>query len=159
MNKKMLMAVILILGVCVICVFIRFRTYEKDYFGKLGLPRIFNYDDMIAIKGEPLKVTKDPEGFINVYYDGLMIVYSNVGTLSFVRAEVTSDAYRFGRKGLKVGDSRKKVERACRWLTKIKGTSENEIGVIEKNGKGEVWVDFEFDQNDCVSRIVLTDGI
>lgn len=158
MNKKVLMAVILILGVCVICVFIRFRTYEKDYFGKLGLPRIFNYDDMIAIKGEPDEIQEESDGGIGTHYDGLTVFFTR--GRAFLRAEVIGDKYRFGRKGLKVGDSRKKVERACRWLTKIKGTSENEIGVIEKNGKwGEVWVSYKFDENDCVSRIVLTDGI
>lgn len=153
-NKKILMVLILIIGLCVTCIFISFRTYERDYLGKLGLPpMVFTYDEMIAIKGEPNEIRERPDGGINTYYDGLTIIFSR--SKVFTQAKVTGDAYRFGRKGLKVGDSRENVERACRWIRKIEHTPENVLGVIEKNGEEEVWVIYKFDENDCVSKIVL----
>lgn len=115
------------------------RTYEKDYFGEIGLSTNFSYSDMIQIKGELSEIRKDSEGFTYVYYEDLIMVFSDREVPFFVRAEIVGKTYSFGRQKIKVGDTRRKAEAVCRWRRKIKGISDEELGMIEKNGKWEVW--------------------
>lgn len=67
MYRKVFMIFILVFGGSILKLLFSLRTYEKDYFGEIGLPTIFSYSDMIQIKGEPSEIRKDSEGFIYVY--------------------------------------------------------------------------------------------
>lgn len=159
MYRKVFMIFILVFGGSILKLLFSLRTYEKDYFGEIGLPTIFSYSDMIQIKGEPSEIRKDSEGFIYVYYEDLVIVFSDGNMPLFVRAEITGKKYSFGRQKVKAGDTRRKAEAICGRRRKIKDISDKELGMIEKNGKWEIWVLFELDSSDCISKIVLTHGI
>ena len=64
---------------------------------------------MIQIKGELSEIRKDSEGFTYVYYEDLVMVFSDREVPFFVRAEIVGKTYSFGRQKIKVGDTRRKA--------------------------------------------------
>ncbi len=126
--------------------------YEKDYFGKVGLPRAKLYESVVEKMGEPLRIEeKNGWGHV-VHYDGLEFGYTCIksGALEYVK--VAGKQYRFGMWKIGVGSTRKEVESVYRH--KIKWSKEDHIQVCE----GETWIEFQFDENNIVKCIYLTSG-
>ena len=128
--------------------------YEKDYFGKVGLPRAKLYESVVEKMGEPLRIEKTEDGYYIVHYNGLELGTGiKLGIVQYVK--VTGEQYRFGMWRIGVGSTRKKVESVYRHIKKIHGMRDNEVGVID----GLRWVTYVFDENDIVKEIYLSNGL
>ena len=122
--------------------------YEKDYFGKVGLPRAKLYESVVEKMGEPLRIEKTEDGYYIVHYNGLELGTGiKLGIVQYVK--VTGEQYRFGMWRIGVGSTRKEVESVYRHITKSTGLPQNCLGVIE----GLRWITYEFDENDIVREI------
>ena len=122
--------------------------YEKDYFGKVGLPESHLYESVVEKMGEPLRIEETEDGYI-VYYNGLELAYGSIKTGAVKYVKVTGKQYRFGMWRIGVGSTRKEVESVYRHITKSTGLPQNCLGVIE----GLRWITYEFDENDIVREI------
>ena len=122
--------------------------YEKDYFGKVGLPESHLYESVVEKMGEPLRIEETEDGYI-VYYNGLELAYGSIKTGAVKYVKVTGEQYRFGMWKIGVGSNRKEVESVYRHITKSTGLPQNCLGVIE----GLRWITYEFDENDIVREI------
>ena len=128
--------------------------YEKDYFGKVGLPSGHLYRSVVEKMGEPLRIEKTEDGYYIVHYNGLELGTGiKLGIVQYVK--VTGEQYRFGMWRIGVGSTRKKVESVYRHIKKIHGMRDNEVGVID----GLRWVTYVFDENDIVKEIYLSNGL
>ena len=128
--------------------------YEKDYFGKVGLPRAKLYESVVEKMGEPLRIEKTEDGYYIVHYNGLELGTGiKLGIVQYVK--VTGEQYRFGMWRIGVGSTRKKVESVYKHIKKIHGMRDNEVGVID----GLRWVTYVFDENDIVKEIYLSNGL
>ena len=128
--------------------------YEKDYFGKVGLPKNHLYKSVVEKMGEPLRIEKTEDGYYIVHYNGLELGTGiKLGIVQYVK--VTGEQYRFGMWRIGVGSTRKKVESVYRHIKKIHGMRDNEVGVID----GLRWVTYVFDENDIVKEIYLSNGL
>ena len=128
--------------------------YEKDYFGKVGLPRAKLYESVVEKMGEPLRIEKTEDGYYIVHYNGLELGTGiKLGIVQYVK--VTGEQYRFGMWRIGVGSTRKEVESVYRHIKKIHGMRDNEVGVID----GLRWVTYVFDENDIVKEIYLSNGL
>ena len=122
--------------------------YEKDYFGKVGLPKNHLYKSVVEKMGEPLRIEKTEDGYYIVHYNGLELGTGiKLGIVQYVK--VTGKQYRFGMWRIGVGSTRKEVESVYRHITKSTGLPQNCLGVIE----GLRWITYEFDENDIVREI------
>ena len=122
--------------------------YEKDYFGKVGLPKNHLYKSVVEKMGEPLRIEKTEDGYYIVHYKGLELGTGiKLGIVQYVK--VTGEQYRFGMWRIGVGSTRKEVESVYRHITKSTGLPQNCLGVIE----GLRWITYEFDENDIVREI------
>ena len=126
--------------------------YEKDYFGKLGLPRAKLYESVVEKMGEPLRIEEKNDWGYVVHYDGLELGYPciELGALEYVK--VTGNQYRFGMWRIGVGSTRKEVESVYRH--KIQWSTDTIVQICE----GETWVKFEFDENNIVKAIYIALG-
>ena len=149
-----ILGIFLILGIYQLRHPMIFR-YEKDYFGKVGLPRAKLYESVVEKMGEPLRIEEKNDWGYVVHYDGLELGYPciELGALEYVK--VTGNQYRFGMWRIGVGSTRKKVESVYRHIKKIHGMRDNEVGVID----GLRWVTYVFDENDIVKEIYLSNGL
>ena len=128
--------------------------YEKDYFGKVGLPESHLYESVVEKMGEPLRIEKTEDGYYIVHYNGLELGTGiKLGIVQYVK--VTGKQYRFGMWRIGVGSTRKEVESVYRHIKKIHGMRYNEVGVID----GLRWVTYVFDENDIVKEIYLSNGL
>ncbi|MDO4504499.1 MAG: hypothetical protein Q4B84_05135 [Clostridia bacterium] len=125
--------------------------YEKDYFGKVGLPESHLYKSVVEKMGEPLRIEETEDGYI-VYYNGLEFAYGSIETGAIKYVKVTGKQYRFGMWRIGVGSTRKKVESVYRH--KIQWSTDTIVQICE----GETWVKFEFDENNIVKAIYIALG-
>ena len=126
--------------------------YEKDYFGKVGLPSGHLYRSVVEKMGEPIWIEKKEDWGDIVHYDGVEFGYTCIesGILDYVK--VTGKQYRFGMWKIGVGSTRKKVESVYRH--KIQWSTDTIVQICE----GETWVKFEFDENNIVKAIYIALG-
>ena len=126
--------------------------YEKDYFGKVGLPSGHLYRSIVKKMGEPIWIEKKEDWGDIVHYDGVEFGYTCIesGILDYVK--VTGKQYRFGMWKIGVGSTRKKVESVYRH--KIQWSTDTIVQICE----GETWVKFEFDENNIVKAIYIALG-
>lgn len=143
------------------------------------------YQKCIQYYGTPIKemegyVPDRPElGYWLLYYDGFVVTYeyceNNSGGRSIGRmysAMFYTDDYSFGEKNVTVGMSRKQIEKIFKYSQKDTLPEKDGCYVCDENGRGEwkslcVYFDdcyeesigFMYDENDCVSKIFLMDGI
>ena len=129
--------------------------YEKDYFGKVGLPSGHLYRSVVEKLGEPIWIEKKADWGDIVHYDGVEFGYTCIESGILDYAKVTGKQYRFGMWRIGVGSTRKKVESVYRHIKKIHGMRDNEVGVID----GLRWVTYVFDENDIVKEIYLSNGL
>ena len=129
--------------------------YEKDYFGKVGLPSGHLYRSVVEKMGEPIWIEKKEDWGDIVHYDGVEFGYTCIESGILDYAKVTGEQYRFGMWRIGVGSTRKKVESVYRHIKKIHGMRDNEVGVID----GLRWVTYVFDENDIVKEIYLSNGL
>lgn len=128
--------------------------YEQNYFRKIGIKGAWLYQSVVNDKGEPLSVEIHEEHHY-VNYADLVLVYDNIEKGVMQAAHITGEQYRFGLWKIGVGTPRKKLESVYRHVKKILDMPEDEFGVID----GGTWVYFEFDENDCISKVTLTRGL
>ena len=125
--------------------------YEKDYFGKVGLPESHLYESVVEKMGEPLRIEKTEDGYYIVHYNGLELGTGiKLGIVQYVK--VTGEQYRFGMWRIGVGSTRKEVESVYRH--KIQWSTDTIVQICE----GETWVKFEFDENNIVKAIYIALG-
>ena len=125
--------------------------YEKDYFGKVGLPKNHLYKSVVEKMGEPLRIEKTEDGYYIVHYNGLELGTGiKLGIVQYVK--VTGEQYRFGMWRIGVGSTRKEVESVYRH--KIQWSTDTIVQICE----GETWVKFEFDENNIVKAIYIALG-
>ena len=159
LNKKAYIIWGTILGIFLILGIYQLRhpmifCYEKDYFGKVGLPESHLYESVVEKMGEPLRIEKTEDGYYIVHYNGLELGTGiKLGIVQYVK--VTGEQYRFGMWRIGVGSTRKEVESVYRHIKKIHGMRYNEVGVID----GLRWVTYVFDENDIVKEIYLSNGL
>lgn len=127
-------------------------VYEGQYFEKIGTNGAVWYKDIVYFKGNPVKQEKTNDEFL-AYYDGLTLVFDKTGQ-KLIRSEITGKQYRFGLRSIGVGSTRKQVEIAYTNVKKIIDLDKDEFGAIDNR----VWVDFKFDSNEKVERILLYYG-
>ena len=135
--------------------------YEKDYFGKVGLPRAKLYESVVEKMGEPLRIEKTEDGYYIVHYNGLELGTGiKLGIVQYVK--VTGEQYRFGMWRIGVGSTRKEVESVYRH--KIQWSTDEEIEVCDYDYENkefiysEPWLNFEFDENNLVKAIYISMG-
>ena len=125
--------------------------YEKDYFGKVGLPKNHLYKSVVEKMGEPLRIEKTEDGYYIVHYNGLELGTGiKLGIVQYVK--VTGEQYRFGMWRIGVGSTRKEVESVYRH--KIQWSTDTIVQICE----GETSVKFEFDENNIVKAIYIALG-
>lgn len=129
-------------------------AYERHYYEKIGIPRSWRYNDIVEAKGEPIGTDQNEDRYY-VNYDGLVLVYDNIENGIIQSVRITGKQYRFGLWRIGIGTPRKKVESIYKHIKKILDMPKNEFGVID----GTTWVYFNFDENNCVSKITLTTGL
>ena len=135
--------------------------YEKDYFGKVGLPESHLYESVVEKMGEPLRIEETEDGYI-VYYNGLELAYGSIKTGAVKYVKVTGEQYRFGMWKIGVGSNRKEVESVYRH--KIQWSTDEEIEVCDYDYENkefiysEMWIHFEFDENNLVKAMYISRG-
>lgn len=153
MKKTLFFSAIGIITLIIIgYLFVNPFIYERNYFSKIGIKGSHLYDNIILWKGKPIKIVENKDNFI-AYYNGLNLVFvKEKGVL--IRAEIVGKQYHFGLRSIGVDSTRKQVESAYKNVKKIKDPEKNEFGVIDN----DVWVDFIFDSNDKVEKILIYFG-
>jgi hypothetical protein len=124
------------------------------YFERIGIKDAWLYEEIISDKGVPIR-SKKVGGELKVYYDGLTLVFKEGSPDYFlIRAEITGKQFRYGIGSIGIGSTRNQIQDAYRNIRKVIDLDKDEYGVID-NG---VWVLFEFNSDDKVKKIMLTDG-
>lgn len=155
MKKAILIILVLFIIAVIFCLMNHpIIVYERQYFKGIGINGAWRYRDIVADKGEPISVEQYEDRYY-INYDGLVLVYDNIENGIMQSARITGKQYRFGFWRIGIGTPRKKVESVYKHIKKILDLPENEFGVID----GGTWVYFNFDENDCVSKITLTSGL
>ncbi len=146
MKRKVtdVIAVAAVILVLVIVIFSCRNTYT-DYFETLGIWDLVRGDEKPSEE-------KTIDGCTYKFYDGICLVYGEANV--FMRAEIIDGKYSL-EKGIKVGSDRKDVEKAFKDKTKIKDLEENEFGFLETDF---IWVEFTFDKDEKVDKIMIYQG-
>lgn len=137
--------------------------YEINYMGKLGISfnRFKKYTYVKEKLGEPVEQyeeainSKYPNKELVFQYESFLYITDGRNVLR--RIEITGDDIRFGKNKIGVGSSKQEVIRAYRKVRKLKGCPDDIFGVID--GINKFWVQFEFDSQDIVKKIIITTGV
>jgi len=168
MLKKTLIIIKNILITAVIAVFLffivrNFMPYERHYFYDIGFKtyeptefwvseNYFAYRDVINNFGEPNKKNVDENGWVTLYYDGMEITCCGEKELApLANIYIYSPQYRFGLYSIGVGSPKKLVDFAYKWSNAGKSSDVGVYAYVDSN----VWVEFEFDENDRVKAMML----
>lgn len=155
------------------------QLFKGDIYQKFNEMR--TYDKCIQFNGKPDKeiignIPDNPEWKEwLVYYDGIIVeyVYHEDGRIGeFRRAMFSTNNYSFGKKNVSVGMSRVQIEKIFRYSKKSTPHNSDVVIVYDENGNGEkmyvsayyddayeIAIGFLYDDNDCVSKIFLSEGI
>ncbi|MCC8014236.1 MAG: hypothetical protein LIO87_03490 [Eubacterium sp.] len=164
--KKIFGAVLLIAAVFVVITAYTNISNQRSYVSVLKIPDVWKLKAVKQNWDEPVDVTTEElsESYrlMKLDYDGFYITvneneYDRHGDDAVVNSFVVySDKYRFTNKKIGVGSPKEDiVDLYLGKYTEISGLSSNECGYII----GRYWVYFDFDNNDTVEKISITDGI
>ncbi len=154
--KKILFTILSLIALIAVIFFINNPScYDSTYWQEIGLKNSLLYEDVVSQKGEPEEIEYINNECIVKYNDVQFVWYETELKGVFLRAEIIEDTISFGRKQLSIGSSRSIVEKAYKsiFIKKIKDTPMNVLGYIDGS---ELGIYFYFDEDDKVSKIVLT---
>lgn len=132
--------------------------YEPYYFRKAGLSGPFTYDHITLLKGAPNKEELIPGDvpLVKLYYDFYTLQF--IGTKNGEKPNymmgyvvIKDKDYRLGQYDIRVGSTKKEVEKAYKKCMKIKDVP---AGYIDNNK----WVEFTFNEFDEVTEIKVSIG-
>ena len=102
-----------------LCVFLYYFKsgfiYEKNYFNIVGIENSYNYTYSMAVNkyGNPIKSTVKDDKETDLIYNGLILTFwTNDSNSTLMKVTVTGDWYKFGKKRICVGSSKKDVLKA-----------------------------------------------
>ena len=126
------------------------RRPHYNYFAVLGLQGIRRYSTVKEVFGEPVNIIpgESDSGFFIAQYDGLELVFFG-DFLSAVR--IFSPEFRFGSQKIGVGSTREEIENFYSSNRSFVRLSGFELAFRD----GFTWLEFYFDENEFVNRIVM----
>ena len=135
------------------------KTYVKDYFAVVGLPKGHLYEDVEEVYGLPRNIIpSDAEHYYTVEYEGIAFWLSAGRDLSHkrdlvVNVSIYSPEYRFGRKKIGVGSTLNEIQAVYKGFETIHFDNFGDIdcGFIDRF----TWLEFYFDENKQVNKIVI----
>ena len=156
-----------------------FKNYSKNYFKALNLKDVIRFSEIKEIYGEPLAIIPSENlGYIfTAEYNGIELVLMRLrdGDASLSSVRIHSSEIRFGRAEIGIGSTREEIKKAyngrlhqmAKWLERsffndgrpvlngsIINRTDGGITVID----GITWVEFHFDEDNKVFKIVITVG-
>lgn len=136
-----------------VCIF-RFIRFERtDYWKTIGVTDSGLYTDLKKDKGNPDSIETFENGAY-VVYDGIKFYYANRDlTGSFLRAEIYSDKYSFGKQKIAIGTSKDVIILSYKNAKAISGLPDGELA-YECCDDTIIW--FEFNESNFVEKIILT---
>lgn len=155
MKKKKFITYVIIC-VCIFLVLWAARFTEffwLDYWKVIGLPECnFNYNDLIAKKGQPLSIEDT-----DVVYKGVKFYMSSSDFsrkyVELLNATLTDSTYSFGRNHISIGSSRNEVVSYFKGAQKTINSHKDETTY---HCNFNTYIHFEFDEDDKVKSIILT---
>ena len=185
MNKMKPVIIVFIMLVVLIFVGIVIRkVYTQNYMDQDILPDInyiFRYDRAILERGKPVKTIQKQLDYntevtvLLVYYEDMVIVYNfyeeeqEVG--EFVWAQIESDEYKFGKKEVCIGMTKKEIEKIFKY-SRLPSPAVHRGVVYDAEGNGKItsficYYDnvydlgfgFTYDENDVVEYIDIYYGL
>lgn len=120
--------------------YINKKTYETDYFGKLGINKYrYLYSEMINDFGNPERIVKTQNNFTLAIYDDLEFTFwSDTPNSQLMNVIILSKEYRFGIKSIGVGSSKDDILKAYK---NIKRSPDEGYVFID----GDTMVEFYFE--------------
>lgn len=153
MKKNMFCIFIVCFTIMSLLLVFSIKYDNVDYWKTIGVSDNGLYDTLIAEKGEPEDIECiDDE--VYVIYDGVKFCYFNKELSgSFIRAEIYTDKYVFGKQKISIGTDKKTIVSYYKHKQSITDLSADELAYI-CNSDTIIW--FKFDKNDKVDKITLT---
>ena len=160
-NKTMTvkMKILLLFTVCVLlCIMLhgilikngyeKRNTYANHYCKTVGIPRsLHTYGALVVRFGEPLRKIESSTGAITVCYEDFELMFwSDNETSTLMNVAIISSRLAFKNKKIHIGSTRAEVEKA---YAKARKPPEQGCNYFD----GNTFIEFEFDENDLVSRI------
>ncbi|MCM1262094.1 MAG: hypothetical protein NC313_05170 [Butyrivibrio sp.] len=140
-----------------------YTTYCEDYYSVIANTDSTEYEDLIAINGEPESIRREKLDvtlfLIKVEYDdGRLFVFRDnkqrkSGGYSLSIMELTSPEYRFGSKEIGIGTDKSAIEEVYR--KSYQGLKLDGYGEFYYVEDGNSCVCFYFDENEKVSKMVI----
>ena len=125
---------------------------NSNYWETIGITDNGLYASLLKSKGAPKKIEYDEDGAY-VLYEGIRFYYPNKELNgSFIRAEIYSDKYVFGKQNITIGTRKDIIESYYKSKKKLFDLSDDELA-YEYNYNTFIW--FKFNENDEVNKIVL----
>ncbi len=174
-----IMLVVLILTVIVIRKMCTQNYIYQDIL--LDIKYIFQYEEVIQKRGTPVKTIQKQLDYnmeatvLLVYYEDMVIVYNfdeeeqKVG--EFVWAQIESDQYKFGKKEVCIGMTKKEIEKIFKYSRQPSPAVHRGI-VYDSEGNGKITsfiryfdnyydlgLGFIYDENDVVEYIDIYFGL
>ncbi|MDD6214126.1 MAG: hypothetical protein PUB42_02945 [Firmicutes bacterium] len=153
MKKNMFCIFIVCCTIMLLWLVFSIKYDNIDYWKTIGVSDNGLYDTLIAEKGEP-KDIECIDDDVYVIYDGVKFCYLNKELSgSFIRAEICTDKYVFGKQKISVGTDKKTIVSYYKNKRSLNDLPDDELAYI-CNSNTIIW--FEFDKNDKVKKIILT---
>ncbi len=137
-----------------VCIFGSAYSEKIDYWKIIGVTKNGLYTVLKESKGSPDSIEICEDGGAYVVYDGIKFYYANKElTGSFLRAEIYTDKYVFGKKRITVGTPKAVIISSYKHTKELSDLPDGELA-YECNSNTIVW--FEFDESNLVKKITLT---
>ena len=148
------------------CPYRYYTTYFTDYYQvvmKDGEADYMNYLTLLKANGKPNKIWEEQLSKNLVvrymkYDDGRIFVFDiKKQPYRFCRVEITNPEYRFGRKNIGIGTSKKKIEKV--YKKSYRGLHQDELRkhkYLVEDGNREIV--FYFNEDYKVNKIVIGDA-
>ena len=154
--KKWLLIIGLLIILIIIVIFIFIKKpnkYVKNYFEVIGLTEDHFYSTVKKIYGEPLDIVylEDNNNYFTAKYNGIEFFCFALqdGDATIRSVHIYNSEFRFGKKKIGVGSTKKEIENVYNKFEKIGDTLA--YGFID----GFTWLEFYFDGNEKVNKIIM----
>ena len=129
------------------------KVYVKNYFEVVGLSSEHSYSTVLRIYGEPSNIIQNDEFdyYFKAQYEGIEFSLVKNKNDTFVSSvQIYSAEYRFGSKKIGVGSTRDEINKVYKGFRTLSIVG-NGCGFIDRS----TWLEFYFDENDQVNKIVM----